>query len=172
MISRSMRSFDAPCTPSDAMTASVSLLNSPARAAVVSRVDGDSGTPRRAEAPSLVLLGDARRRGVFVFFQDRGKIHGLLAEQGRPAVARVALRLAAVVRGRCAQVPQNALNDATVTAAVSHQRLRPVRARDARRENATRLALLGEAPQGARAQRCGGVPCEKHACSSSDDLYG
>ena len=148
-----MRSFDAPCTPSDAITASVSLLNSPARAAVVSRVDGagDAGTPRRAEAPSLVLLGDARRRGVFVFFQDRGKIHGLLAEQGRPAVARVALRLAAVVRGRCAQVPQNALNDATVTAAVSHQHmLRPVRARDACRENATRLALLGVGPERAR----------------------
>ena len=129
------------------MTASVSLLNSPARAAVVSRVDGagDAGTPRRAEAPPLVLLGDARRRGVLVFFQDRGEVHGLLAEQRRAAVARVR----PVVRGRCAQVPQNALNDATVTAAVSHQRLRPVRARDARREN-TRLALLGEAPQGAR----------------------
>ena len=148
MISRSMRSFDAPWTPSDAMTASVSLLNSPARAAVVSRVDGagDAGTPRRAEAPPLVLLGDARRRGVLVFFQDRGEVHGLLAEQRGPAVARVR----PVVRGRCAQVPQNALNDATVTAAVSHQRLRPVRARDARRENATRLALLGESPQGTR----------------------
>ena len=125
------------------MTASVSLLNSPARAAVVSRVDGagDAGTPRRAEAPSLVLLGDARRRRVLVLFQDRGEVHGFFGEERGPAVARVR----PVVRGRCAQVPQNALNDATVTAAVSHQRLRPVRARDARRENATGLALLGEA---------------------------
>jgi hypothetical protein len=167
-----MRSFDAPCTPNDAMTANVSLLNSPARAAVVSRVDGagDAGTPRRAEAPSLVLLGDARRRGVLVFFQYRGEVHGLLAEQRGPAVARVALRLAAVVvGGGRAQVPQKG---ATVTAAVSHQRLRPVRSSDARGENATRPALLGEAPQGARPQRCGGVPCEKHACSSSDDVYG
>ena len=100
------------------MTASVSLLNSPARAAVVSRVDGagDAGTPRRAEAPSLVLLGDARRRGVLVLFQDRGEVHGLLAEQRGPAVARVALRLAAVVvGGGRAQVPQKG---ATVTAAV------------------------------------------------------
>ncbi len=47
-----------------------------------------------------------------------------------------------------------------------------MRARDARREKTTRLALLGEAPQGARPQRCGGGPCEKHACSSSDDVYG
>ena len=144
-----MRSFDAPCTPNEAITASVSLLNSPARAAVVSRVDGagDAGTPRRAEAPSLVLLGDARRRRVFVFFQYRREVHGLLAEQRGPAVARVALRLAAVgVGGGRAQVPQNALNDATVTAAVSHQRMRPVRARDARREKTTGLALLGEAP--------------------------
>ena len=85
----------------------------------------------------------------------------------------MALRLAAVVvGGGRAQVPQNALNDATVTAAVSHQpMLRPVRARDACRENATRLALLGEAPQGARTQRRGGVPREKHACSPSDDVY-
>ena len=143
------------------MTASVSLLNSPARAAVVSRVDGDAGTPRRAEAPPLVLLGDARRRGVLVFFQDRGEVHGLLAEQRRAAVARVR----PVVRGRCAQVPQNALNDATVTAAVSHQRMRPVRARDARGENATRLALLGEAPQGARTQRCGSCARKEHGCS-------
>ena len=165
MISRSMRSFDAPCTPSDAMTANVSLLNSPARAAVVSRVDGagDAGTPRRAEAPPLVLLGDARRRGVLVFFQDRGEVHGLLAEQRGPAVARV--RPLAVVRGRSAQVPQNALNDATVTAAVSHQRMRPVRARDARREKTTRLALLGEAPQGARTQRCGCSARKQHGCS-------
>ena len=60
--------------------------------------------------------------------------------------------LAAVgVGGGRAQVPQNALNDATVTAAVSHQpMLRPVRARDACRENATRLALLGEGPERAR----------------------
>ena len=50
--------------------------------------------------------------------------------------------------------------------------LRPLRARDARREKTTRLALLGEGPQGARPQRCGGVPCEKHAFTSSDDLYG
>jgi len=50
--------------------------------------------------------------------------------------------------------------------------LRPLRARDARREKTTRLALLGEAPQGTRPQRCCGVPCEKHACSSSDDVYG
>ena len=85
------------------MTASVSLLNSPARTAVVSRVDGagDAGTPRRAEAPPLVLLGDARRRGVFVFFQDRGEVHGLLAEQRRTAVARVL----AVVHGCGAQMP-------------------------------------------------------------------
>ena len=79
----------------------------------------------------------------------------------------MALRLAAVVvRGGRAQVPQNALNDAAVTAAVSHQRLLiPVRSRDARRENATRLALLGEAPQGVRTQLYGGVPCEEHGCS-------
>ena len=163
-----MRSFDAPCTPSDAMTASVSLLNSPARASVVSRVDGagDAGTPRRAEAPPLVLLGDARRRGVFILLKYSGEVHGLLAEQRGPAVARVALRLAAVgVGGGRAQAPQNALNDATVAAAVSHQRLRPVRARDARRENSTRLALLGEAPQGARAQRCGCSARKQHSCS-------
>ena len=87
----------------------------------------------------------------------------------------MALRLAAVVvGGGRAQVPQNALNDATVTAAVSHQRmLRPVRARDACRENATRLALLGEAPQGARPQRCGcSCRARSMAALSSDVFYG
>ena len=151
------------------MTASVSLLNSPARAAVVSRVDGagDAGTPRRAEAPSLVLLGDSSWCGVLVLFQDGREVHGFFGEERRAAVARVALRLAAVVVGSGrAQVPQNALNDATVTAAVSHQpMLRPVRARDARREKTTRLALLGEAPQGARTQRCGCCARKHHGCS-------
>ena len=130
------------------MTASVSLLNSPARAAVVSRVDGagDAGTPRRAEAPPLVLLGDSSWCRVFVFFQDRGEVNGFFGEERGPAVARVR-PLAFVVGGR-AQVPQKG---AATTAAVSQQHLlRPVRARDARREKTTRLALLGEAPQGAR----------------------
>ena len=96
-----------------------------------------------------------------VFFIAR-----FFGEERGPAVARVR-PLAFVCHG--AQVPHNG---AATTAAVSDQRLlRPVRARDARREKTTRLALLGEAPQGVRTQRYGGVPCEKHACSSSDDVY-
>ena len=76
------------------------------------------------------------------------EVHGLLAEERGPAVAPRVASPGRRRRGRRAQVPQNALpQPVAVTAAVSRQRMlrRPVRARDARRENATGLALLGEA---------------------------
>ena len=108
------------------------------------------------------------RRRVLVLFETAAKSTVFAETQRRAGRALVALRLAvATVGGGRAQVPQNALNDATVTAAVSHQRMRPVHApatRAAKRrpdwpcwERALRAAKWP--------QRCGGVAGEKHACS-------